>query len=243
MGNPRMSRVGCIISIMLSVLLSTSFKCSLAATPKIAHKEKAMTTSEVIQTYGPAVRKKLKVDFEKVDVAYPPKRMTWIGLKQEKMLYCFAPDSKGMMRKVLSLPIVGTSGASGPKLKQGDLQIPEGLYALTGFRPHVIAHIGLDVNYPNAEDKAHAKKERRTNLGGDIMIHGHYISTGCLAMTDEPIETLFVLAYDTGLKNVKLILAPCNLAKQKADVDFMKQPVWLPELYERIGKALRGYAI
>jgi hypothetical protein len=202
-----------------------------------------MTVPEVMKAYGDTARAELKPKFAAADVAYPPRDMTWIGLKTEKLLECFARDRKGTMKKVLTFPIIGTSGIEGPKLHEGDKQIPEGFYDLTGFRPHVIAHIGLDVGYPNTEDKMHARVEHRKNLGGDIMIHGHWFSTGCLAMTDEPIEEIFTLAYDTGLKNIHLILAPCNLTKHKPDVDFKEQPKWLPALYARLTKAMKEFPL
>jgi hypothetical protein len=202
-----------------------------------------MTVAEVMKAYGETAREQLKPQFVAAGVVYPPREMTWIGLKTEKLLLCFARDKKGTMKKVLTYPIVGTSGVEGPKLREGDKQIPEGFYDIAGFRPHVIAHIGLDVGYPNAEDKMHAHNEHRKNLGGDIMIHGHWYSTGCLAMTDQPIEEIFTLAYDTGLKNIHLILAPCNLTKRKPDVDFKEQPLWLPALYARLTKALKQFPL
>lgn len=200
------------------------------------------TVAEVIKAYGAAARARLKPEFDAADVSYPPSHMTWIALKEEKLQLCFARDRKGNWRQVLSYAIIGTSGVPGPKLKEGDKQIPEGFYKLSGFRPKIIAHIGMDVNYPNAEDRAHAKEERRSKLGGDIMIHGHYISTGCLAMGDEAIERLFVLAYDTGLSKIDLIFAPCDLTKH-GPPGLGKQPLWVAPLYQRITTAMRKYPI
>lgn len=199
------------------------------------------STDQVLRTYGKPVRIKLRELFKAKNVAYPPSKLTWICLKQEKLLFVFASDKGGKMREVLRYPIIGTSGGPGPKLKEGDKQVPEGFYKLDGFRPNVIAHMALSVNYPNAEDKAHARQERRTNLGSDILIHGSKWSTGCLAMGNEPIEELYVLSYDTGLENIRLIFAPCNLASRDSGVDFRKQPPWLPKLYERLTGELKNH--
>lgn len=192
-----------------------------------------------IKEYGTAVRTKLKASFNKLNVDYPPREQEWICLKEEKMLYILAKDRNGKMKKVLSYPIIGASGGQGPKLKEGDKQVPEGFYKLDGFRPNVIAHLGLSVNYPNTEDRAHAKTEKRTNLGRDILIHGSRWSTGCLAMGNEPIEEMFVLTYDSGLDAVKLVFAPCDLSKKEPSIDMKSQPEWLPALYARLKAELK----
>lgn len=224
--------------------MQSMFFCSSAMSSDLPPKKITFTSeSQVIATYGEVVRKKLKARFHAVNVSYPPQKMTWIGLKQEKLLFVFAADAKGNMRQLLSYPIIGASGGSGPKLKEGDKQVPEGFYKLIAFRPNVIAHLALAVNYPNAEDRAHAKSERRKNLGTDILIHGSRWSTGCLAMGNEPIEELFVLAHDTGLKNISVVFAPCNLTAHQPDMDFRQQPRWLSGLYARLSTELKKYPI
>lgn len=42
------------------------------------------------------------------------------------------------------------------------------------------------------------------------MIHGKRCSVGCLAMGDEAAEDLFVLAAETGIENVSIILSPVD---------------------------------
>lgn len=201
------------------------------------------STDKVLAYYGPTVRKKIKPLFAAKNVTYPPPAMTWIALKEEKQLLLFAKDKTGKYQQVLSYPIIGTSGVAGPKLKEGDKQIPEGFYKIAGFRPNLVAHIGMDVNYPNATDRAHALAAKRRNLGCDILIHGSKWSTGCLAMGNEPIEEMFVLADDVGAKNISLIFAPCNLVHAAPAVDFKKQPAWLRDLYRELRTEMAHYPI
>lgn len=193
----------------------------------------------VINNYGKPVRANIKPLFAAKGVSYPPPRLTFIALKEEKQFYVFAPDKSGKMQNVLSYPIIGTSGVAGPKLKEGDKQVPEGIYKTPGFRTDVIAHLALTVNYPNEFDRQNARREKRTNLGSDILVHGSQWSTGCLAMGNPCIEELFVLAYDTGLDKIKLVFAPCDLRKKQAQIDFAKQPKWLPLLYKEIKDELQ----
>jgi hypothetical protein len=215
--------------------------CSAPATE--AHSMQPKTVADAIRIYATPVREKLKSTFALRNVFYPPKVMTWVGLKQEKLLLIFARDVSGKMQRISSYPIFGASGVAGPKLKEGDKQVPEGFYKLTRFRPDVIAHLGLELNYPNDEDRKHAKLAKRSNLGSDILIHGSYWSTGCFAIGNEAIEELFVLAHDTKLENIRVIMAPCDLVAHKPNIDFKQQPAWLPELYLRLTAALRNYPI
>ena len=223
--------------------LAAEAKVAAAVTTSTPPRHVFKSVQEVINNYGHAVREKLQPILSASDVSYPPKAMTWICLKQERALLLFARDKSGKERQILAYPIVGASGGAGPKLKEGDLQVPEGFYRIPSFHPNVIAHMAVDVNYPNNEDRAHAKAEHRSNLGSDILIHGSRWSTGCLAMGNEPIEEMFVLAYDCGLKNISLIFAPCNLAAQKPSIDLKKQPTWVPQLYKRLSNSLQKYPI
>ena len=46
-----------------------------------------------------------------------------------------------------------TSGTLGPKRREGDLQIPEGVYHINHFNPQSNFYLSLGINYPNASDK------------------------------------------------------------------------------------------
>ncbi len=219
--------------------LAAQEKAAKTATTKSRPRRVFKSVDEILSIYGEPVRAKLKPIFNARGVSYPPKNMTWVCLKQEKVLLLFAQDERGKQQQLFCYPIIGSSGGAGPKLKEGDMQVPEGFYSIPSFHPNVIAHMALDVNYPNEEDRTHAMAERRKKPGRDILIHGSRWSSGCLAMGNKPIEEMFVLAYDCGLKNIRLIFAPCDLNRQKPNIDFQKQPTWLPALYKRISDALR----
>jgi murein L,D-transpeptidase YafK len=134
------------------------------------------------------------------------------------------------------------SGKLGPKLREGDRQVPEGLYRIESLNPNSRFHLSLRVNYPNAFDRDMAAREGRTNLGGDIMIHGSKVSIGCLAMGDTAAEDLFVLAAETGIDNISVILSPLDFRVRDFEGDFSTMPHWIPELYKRIRTELRKYA-
>jgi len=120
----------------------------------------------------------------------------------------------------------------GPKLKEGDKQVPEGVYRVESLNPNSRYHLAVRINYPNEFDRRQAEIDGRTSLGGDIMIHGSCCSVGCLAMGDEAVEDLFVLAGEVGIDNVSVILCPMDFRKrQMLNLDL---PGWTDKLYEEI---------
>jgi hypothetical protein len=195
------------------------------------------TVAERVAEFGPAARERMRPDFEKAGVAYPPRRVVLVGLKQEKRLEVFAAGVDGEMRFVRDYPILAASGTLGPKLREGDRQVPEGVYRIESLNPNSLYHLALRVNYPNEFDRAQATRDGRANLGGDIMIHGKSASIGCLAMGDEAVEELFVLAAETGVENVSVILAPADLRLSGVPKD-ASRPEWVGELYEGLRSEL-----
>lgn len=109
--------------------------------------------------------------------------------------------------------MTGFSGELGPKLKEGDGQIPEGIYGVEYLNPNSLFHLSLKVSYPNDFDLEMAKKDGRTELGGDIMIHGGTATVGCMPVGDENIEEIFYLVAKAGLRNVKVVIAPYDMRK------------------------------
>lgn len=85
------------------------------------------------------------------------------------------------------------SGKLGPKRKQGDKQIPEGIYYIDRFNYVSNFFLSLGLNYPNKSDAILSDKN---NPGGDIFIHGNCVTTGCIPITDDKIKELYVYAVE-----------------------------------------------
>jgi len=133
---------------------------------------------------------------------------------------------------IKSYRVLGASGGPGPKLREGDRQVPEGIYPVTGLNPDSNYHLALAIGYPNDFDLAMATRDGRTDPGGDIHIHGGDYSAGCLAVGDEAIEELFLLAVRTGPENLCVIIAP-----HAPPTPFRRPggaPPWTDELYRTI---------
>ena len=71
----------------------------------------------------------------------------------------------------MEYPILAASGVLGPKLREGDKQVPEGIYGAEALNPNSKFHLSIRLNYPNTFDRRMAQSDGRTQLGGDIMIH------------------------------------------------------------------------
>jgi len=95
---------------------------------------------------------------------------------------------------IKTYPVCAASGVLGPKRRQGDEQVPEGFYAIDRFNPYSHFHLSLGLNYPNRQDRQRAAAANINHLGGDIFIHGNCVSIGCMAMGDQAIEEIYLMA-------------------------------------------------
>lgn len=167
-----------------------------------------------------------------------PSQITLIALKEEKLLELWF-ESGDTLAKIKSYPILAASGKRGPKLEEGDLQVPEGIYGIAYFNPNSLFYLSMKVTYPNAFDVLQAEKEGRQNLGGDIFIHGKSSSVGCIAIGDEAIEELFYLSTLVGKEHIKIIISPNDLRIQPMPSTYEKP--WIKDLYEHIKMEMEMY--
>jgi murein L,D-transpeptidase YafK len=109
--------------------------------------------------------------------------------KEPERIDVFLEGAGGNFQRFRSYDVCALSGQIGPKLRAGDLQVPEGFYAITreGLRPGSTSHLGLDIGYPNLADR----QLRRS--GGGVAIHGGCKSNSSLAITDPAIEEIYTL--------------------------------------------------
>ena len=150
------------------------------------------------------------------------------AFKEEKQLELFIKD-RATEKFVLfrTYPIAGQSGSLGPKLSEGDGQVPEGFYhaGRSSMKSDSLYHLAINIGYPNAFDQA---LER---TGSFIMIHGNRISIGCLAMTDEKIEEIYSLCDAALLKGqpfFRIHLFPFRMSKERMEraVDDANYAFW-----------------
>lgn len=112
------------------------------------------------------------------------------AFKKERVLELFVQNRRsGRFELFRSYPIVAASGNPGPKLAEGDGQVPEGFYVVppSAMKPGSRYHLAFNIGYPNEFDRSQGR------TGSLIMVHGNRVSIGCLAMTDAKIEEIYTL--------------------------------------------------
>ena len=134
----------------------------------------------------------LKKQFEKQHLQWPAQAMYIRSFKYDRQLEVWVKtDLKEPYKLFKTYKVCQQSGSTGPKRMEGDYQVPEGFYYINEFNPNSNYHLALGLNYPNSSDKILGDPSRP---GSAIYIHGDCVSTGCIPITDAPIEELYALA-------------------------------------------------
>ena len=190
------------------------------------------TVAEVIANIEPSVNETLRQRFAAVGAVFPPKEIALLAIKDQNNLEIWSRQ-QGDWLYINTYQVQAASGNIGPKLKEGDRQVPEGIYKISSLNPNSAYHLSMKLNYPNKFDLNWAKKEGREYPGTNIFIHGKAVSIGCLAMGDKVIEELFYLVKTVGLKNVKVIISPSDPRIQSLSPQ-NSSPGWVNVLYQKI---------
>lgn len=149
--------------------------------------------------------------------------------KKEAELEIWKMKTDGRYVHLKTYPMCRWSGQLGPKVQEGDRQVPEGFYAITPaqMNPNSAYYLSFNVGYPNAYDRVMG------HGGGSIMVHGACSSAGCFSMTDEQIAEIYSIAregFAGGQRAIQMQSYPFrmtaeNLAKYRLDsnIEFWKQ--------------------
>ncbi len=137
----------------------------------------------------------------------------FVVVKHTAMLYVVRQDARH--DTIAVFPICAMETSPGFKERQGDGRTPDGIYRIPLLNPASSYHLSLKLDYPNAVDDA--RHRRHTRLagqtwpqGGDIFIHGKCVSIGCIAMTDDAIEKLYLLvaSLPAGRRRIPVLVLP-----------------------------------
>lgn len=237
-----MKRAYVLLAMLILAIGLVVFRSHLGflLNPVVQRMTGGKTIADRLDEFGEDARGRMGSAFEKAGVAYPPAAVTFLAIKAERKLYVYAGPSAEALRQVQSYPVLGQSGELGPKLREGDRQVPEGVYRIDGLNPNSRFHVSLRVNYPNEFDREKAAEEGRDQPGSDIYVHGQTASIGCLAMGNPVAEELFTLAADVGVEHINLIISPVDFRKDGVREALPEGPPWLPALYKKIEAALHS---
>lgn len=154
----------------------------------------AQLREERVRAASERVAARVAARFEAAGVPYPTDVLFRV-FKSERIFQVWGLDpATGRYVLVRDYPVCAVSGHLGPKTRRGDLQMPEGFYTIDLFNPRSRFHLSMRVDYPNAADRARGQFDNR--MGGDIYVHGGCATVGCVPLTDEVIEELYVIAVE-----------------------------------------------
>lgn len=194
-----------------------------------------------LEQFGPVVAARLKPAFDAAHLHYPPHDLAFLAFKDAAILEVYAKNEGDIAWTfVKRYPVLAASGHLGPKLAEGDRQVPEGVYEIQWLNPNSRSHLSLMLDYPNAFDELVAQREGRTQLGSDIMIHGGANSIGCLAIGDEGAEDLFVLAALATSAHIRILVSPTDF-RIDGHAALPRDPAWLGDVYDRLRMELRQF--
>jgi len=134
----------------------------------------------------------LQKEFKERGLKWPVKYVFIRSFKYDGQLEVWVKnEAKEKYKLFKTYRVCLQSGGIGPKRMQGDYQVPEGFYYINEFNPRSNYHLALGLNYPNASDKILSDSLRP---GNGIYIHGSCVSVGCIPVTDNDIEEIYLIA-------------------------------------------------
>lgn len=175
---------------------------------------KANTSPEDDRALSARLEKRFEVKrlFRERGLEFPAAETFFRIFKRERVLEVWVrPQGKDQFALLKEYPICALAGQLGPKRTQGDGQTPEGFYSIDSFNPTSGYYLSLHINYPNRADQL---SNQGRALGGAIFIHGGCQTEGCLAVTDEAIKELWVLASESraaGQTQIPVHIFPARL--------------------------------
>jgi len=231
-----------IRSLSLSFVLLLIIRITCSAQDELQRFKSAQLSCSRVSMAYTKCEDSLKKYFAKKNLAYPPKDIFIRVFKAQNELELWARNDENTEYKyVKAYPICALSGILGPKRWEGDRQVPEGFYFIEQFNPKSEYYLSLLLNYPNYSDSILGDKIKP---GGNIYIHGGCVTVGCMPMTNEIIQELYLVCLQAklnGNNNIPVHIFPTRFSKVSMNYlareygkDIEKQKFWatLKEYYD-----------
>lgn len=134
----------------------------------------------------------LQKQFEAKKLKWPANYIYIRSFKYDSQLEVWVKDElKDPFKLFKTYKVCALAGTMGPKRLEGDYQVPEGFYYINEFNPRSQYYLSLGINYPNLSDKVLSDSLRP---GSAIYIHGSCVTVGCIPITDQQIDELYIIA-------------------------------------------------
>ena len=172
---------------LIILLISLSTRVCFSQNSFVNYQKSSLKITDVFNRQEDSLRK----EFENKGLKWPARYVYIRSFKYDRQLEVWVKnDVKEPYKHFKTYKVCMQSGTMGPKRLQGDYQVPEGFYYINEFNPNSNYHLSLGINYPNASDRILSDSLRP---GGEIYIHGSCVSIGCIPLTDEQIEELYII--------------------------------------------------
>lgn len=159
----------------------------------------------------------LQKQFEAKKLIWPAKYIYIRSFKYDSQLEVWVKNEIVEPFKLFkTYKVCALAGSLGPKRMEGDYQVPEGFYYINEFNPRSNYYLSLGINYPNVSDKILSDSLRP---GSEIFIHGSCVTVGCIPITDEQIDELYILAAyakDQGQDFIPVHIFPIRFDKERS---------------------------
>lgn len=163
----------------------------------------------------------LQKQFAAKGLQWPARNMYIRSFKYDSQLEIWVSNSRKEPYKLFkTYKVCALAGSLGPKRMAGDFQVPEGFYYINEFNPNSNYYLSLGINYPNVSDRILSNP---TRPGGDIYIHGSCVTVGCIPVTDQQIDEIYLLAAfakNAGQDFIPVHIFPIRYNSQKS-IDYL----------------------
>jgi murein L,D-transpeptidase YafK len=167
-----------------------------------------------VQLAYSAKESNLKELYKQKKVNFSTQQIFLRAFKCEKELELWARSNPSEKFKLIkTYPICSSSGKLGPKRKEGDRQVPEGYYYIDRFNPQSSYYLSMGINYPNTSDRILGNKKP----GDNIYIHGSCVTIGCIPLTDNLIQEVYLLgieARNNGQTKIPIHMYPFKMTEE-----------------------------
>ena len=154
----------------------------------ISYQKSFTRPSEALQRKEDTLQKQ----FEAKKLVWPARYVYVRSFKYDSQLEVWVKDKlSDPFRLFKTYKVCALAGTLGPKRMEGDYQVPEGFYYINEFNPVSNFYLSLGINYPNASDRILSDSLRP---GSAIYIHGSCVTVGCIPITDQQIDELYIIA-------------------------------------------------
>jgi murein L,D-transpeptidase YafK len=184
--------------LIIPVLVSLCF--ILPASAQTVARNAALTTSFIdYQKTFPRPDESFKRKEDTLQKQFAAKKLKWPAkyiyirsFKYDSNMEVWVKDELNEPFKLFkTYKVCALAGTLGPKRLEGDYQVPEGFYYINEFNPKSTYYLSLGINYPNISDQILSDSLRP---GSAIYIHGSCVTVGCIPITDQQIDELYILA-------------------------------------------------